>query len=290
MKKTPFISLLILSIILLSCSTGQETTSLATEESTRPALITAGGTVTEIVNGLGWGNQIIATDITSTYPPQMQDLPSIGYRNQIKAEGILAMGPEMIIAETGYLTPDVVQQLQSAGIIYHEFPKPTGIEGTRELISALGELLEAPEQASEILAALDADLAVLQEFLAGKDEKPRVGFVLTRGPETVFLAGENTFAYSMISLAGGEPAGQGFEDFVPLTPEALSQMNPEHLLFFESGLALLGGKEGLSTVQGMEQTAAFASGNILALDGHYLSGFGPRAGKAALEIAQFIHQ
>jgi iron complex transport system substrate-binding protein len=241
------------------------------------------------VHALGWGDQIIATDITSTYPPQMQELPSIGYRNQIKAEGILAMGPEMIVAESGYLTPDVVQQLQSAGIAYHEFPKPTSLEGTRQLITALGALLEASEQAASIVAGLDADLDKLQEFLAGKDAKPRVGFVLTRGPETVFLAGENTFAYSIIRLAGGEPAGQGFEDFVPLTPEALSQMNPEHLLFFESGLELLGGKEGLSAVQGMSQTTAYKEGNVLALDGHYLSGFGPRVAQAALEIAEFIH-
>jgi iron complex transport system substrate-binding protein len=290
MKTTPLFAYILLCLGLLSCSSGQESSSMSTEENTMPALITAGGTVTEIVHALGWGDQIIATDITSTYPPQMQSLPSIGYRNQIKAEGILAMGPEMIIAELGYLTPDVVQQLQSAGIAYHEFSKPTSLDGTRQLIADLGLLLNASEKADALLASLQSDLNTLQEFLSDKSSKPRVGFVLTRGPETVFLAGEKTFAHAIISLAGGEPAGEGFEDFVPLTPEALSQMNPEHLLFFESGLELLGGKEGLSAVQGMSQTTAYAAGNVMALDGHYLSGFGPRAAQAALEIAQFIHR
>jgi iron complex transport system substrate-binding protein len=69
-------------------------------------IITAGGTISEIVYELGFGDHIIATDITSTYPSSLQSLPSIGYRNQIKAEGILALGPDLLLAEEGYLSEE----------------------------------------------------------------------------------------------------------------------------------------------------------------------------------------
>ena len=61
---------------------------------------------------LGLGDRIIATDRTSTYPEKMQSLPSIGYRNQIKAEGILSLAPDIILAEEDYLSDDVLDQLK----------------------------------------------------------------------------------------------------------------------------------------------------------------------------------
>jgi iron complex transport system substrate-binding protein len=121
----------IIAFVLLLVFGCQEKRTSEQAQETRK-LITAGGTVTEIVHELGFGDQIIATDITSTYPASMQELPSIGYRNQIKAEGILALGPNLILAEEGYMTPDVVSQLQAAGIEIKFLKKPTTIEGTRK--------------------------------------------------------------------------------------------------------------------------------------------------------------
>lgn len=63
-------------------------------------------------------------------------------------------------------------------------------------------------------------------------------------------------------------------------------MNPDYLLFFESGLQSLGGLEGVRQIRGIEETNALKNNGILAFDGLYLSGFGPRVGKAALELAK----
>lgn len=251
-------------------------------------LITAGGTVTEIVHALGFGDQIVATDITSTYPAKMQELPSIGYRNQIKAEGILALGPDLVLAEEGYMTPDVVAQLQATGIEIKFFVKPTSVDGTRNIVTEIAAYLKAPEQGTEILKQLDSDLEELSTYLAGQPEKPSMAFVMARGQEMVFVAGEDTFSASLMQLAGIRSAGVGFKDFIPLTPEGLATMNPDYLLFFESGLQSIGGKEGVKNIRGIVTTTAFQKGQILSYDGLYLSGFGPRVGKAALELAKAV--
>lgn len=256
-----------------------------TEQSSRK-IITAGGTVTEIIHELGFGDQIIATDITSTYPTSMQSLPSIGYRNQIKAEGILALGPDLILAEEGYLTEDVVNQLKSAQIEIHFFKKPIRVEETKKLITDLADFFEAQVEGNRIVDELQADLDSLQSYLALNDSSPKAAFIMARGPQTVFMAGEDTFAQSIFELAGLQPAATGFKDFVPVTPEALVTMNPEFLVFFDSGIKSLGGREGLAQVKGLSDTPAFKDGHILSFDGHYLSGFGPRVGKAALELVK----
>jgi iron complex transport system substrate-binding protein len=256
-----------------------------TEQSSRK-IITAGGTVTEIIHELGFGDQIIATDITSTYPTSMQSLPSIGYRNQIKAEGILALGPDLILAEEGYLTEDVVNQLKSAQIEIHFFKKPIRVEETKKLITDLADFFEAQVEGNRIVDELHADLDRLQSYLVLNDSSPKAAFIMARGPQTVFMAGEDTFAQSIFELAGLQPAATGFKDFVPVTPEALVTMNPEFLVLFDSGIESLGGKEGLAQVKGLSDTPAFKKGHMLSFDGHYLSGFGPRVGKAALELAK----
>src|SRR5690606_9094188 len=110
-----------LFLIFLSCQSNQVKEE---KEADSKTFITAGGTITEIVYELGFGDRIIATDITSTYPESMQDLPSIGYRNQIKAEGILALGADAVLVERGYLDQDVIQQLESTQIKVHQFEKP----------------------------------------------------------------------------------------------------------------------------------------------------------------------
>ncbi|WP_339752201.1 heme/hemin ABC transporter substrate-binding protein [Algoriphagus aquimarinus] len=253
-------------------------------------IITAGGTITEVVDVLGFSDEIIATDITSTFPAFMQGLPSIGYRNQIKAEGILALGPDLVLIEEGYLSPDVVTQLKAAQVNIQVFTKPTTVAGTKKLVTELATLFEVGEKGKEVIAAIDTDIAVLKNYLESVESKPKAIFVMARGPETVFIAGDKTFAAEMFKMAEIEGGATGFEEFAPLTPESLVSMNPEYLVFFESGIQSVGGKDGLITIQGIDQTTAFKEDHIVSLDGQYLSGFGPRVGKAALDLAKAVRQ
>ena len=282
------IFLYLLPILLVACQQPKE--KAETPEGTPRQLITAGGTITEIVHELGFGKQIIATDITSTYPASMQELPSIGYRNQIKAEGILSLGADVILVETGYLNPEVIEQLKSAQVEVQIFDKPMKVEETYQLIDDLSQYLEVPEKGKQLREKLERDIQELESYKADHPKGAKIAFVMARGPETVFLAGEETFAAELFELSGLENTAQGFNGFIPLSPEALISMNPEFLLLFESGLATLGGKEGISKINGIIQTVAYKEDQIIAMDGNYISGFGPRVGKAALELAKTINE
>ena len=276
--------LLVITLAFWSCQTP---TSQKTSVESRK-IITAGGTITEVVNELGFGDQIIATDITSTFPASMQQLPSIGYRNQIKAEGILALGPDLVLIEEGYLSPDVVEQLKAAQVEIHSFPKPVSVAGAKKLVTDLAAFFEVNEKGEEVNAAIEKDILELNAYLSSQEDRPKAVFVMARGSETVFIAGDKTFAREMFDMVKIETVATGFDEFAPLTPESLVSMNPEYLVFFESGIQSLGGKEGLTKIQGIDQTTAFKEDQIVALDGQYLSGFGPRVGKAALELAKAV--
>ncbi|MBN3518802.1 ABC transporter substrate-binding protein [Algoriphagus lutimaris] len=277
--------LVFIAFSLVACGSHEKSEETTTDQTSKK-IITAGGTITEIVNALGHGDEIIATDLTSTYPEAMKELPSIGYRNQIKAEGILAFGPDLVLIEEGYLNADVITQLKAAQVELELFTKPKSIAETKTIIAELSELFQEKEKGVHLISEIDADLEKLNQFIATHESKPKALFVMARGPETLFIAGEKTFASEIFKIAQLENTATGFDEFAPLSPESLPNLNPDFIILFASSVQSLGGLEGLSKIQGIDQTTAFQKNQIITMDGHYLSSFGPRVGKAALELAK----
>ncbi|MFC3416986.1 heme/hemin ABC transporter substrate-binding protein [Algoriphagus hitonicola] len=238
MKRLVFLFFLILSA---SCGTSEEAKSKASQER---RIITAGGTISEIVAALGLQDQITATDRTSTFPAELQELPSIGYRNQIKAEGILSLNPSLVLIEEGYLNQEVIDQLQSAKIEIQQFQKPSSAEETLVMIEAVSNFFDLKEKGDSIISSVKKDLQKLEEYKQASTNSGTALFVMARGPESLFMAGKGSFATAMFDLAGVNSVAADFENFVPLTPEALIAMNPDHIVLFESGLESLGEKRG----------------------------------------------
>src|SRR3546814_10521282 len=116
-----------------------------------------------------------------------------------------------------------------------------------------------------------------------------VFFIYARGTGTMMVAGQLKQLDEMITLAGGENAVSGFEDFKPLTAESLVAANPDVILLFDSGLSSLGGIAGLLEVQGVAETNAGKARKVVEMDGQFLTGFGQRLGKAILELTKKIH-
>ena len=281
--------LLILGLLLFLLGCGEHITKNEQAIETPLKLITAGGTITEIVYSLGLSDKIIATDRTSTYPKEMQQLPSIGYRNNITAEGLISLGADLILTEEGYLAPEVTKHLTDAGVQVKSFKNEQSIESTKRLISDIASTLKAEEKGAKLLTKLATDLQAVSAQKESQKSAPKVLFVYARGQGTLNIGGKGTFAESIIQLAGGQLAVPEIEGFKPLTTESLVAANPDYLLFFDSGLKSLNGIEGALEIPGVLQTKAGQAKQIIALDGLLLSGFDSRVGAAILELSKRIH-
>lgn len=253
-------------------------------------LVTIGGTVTEIVFALGAGEQVVAVDTSSTYPPAATQRPKVGYQRQLAAEGVLALNPSAVLISSEAGPPEALEHLRNAGVPLIEVPIEYSVAGAQQAIRSVAQALGREAQGEALIAQMERELAAARQVVAGFSDRPRVLFLYARGPNTVNAAGRDTPAQAMIELAGGQNAITEFDGFKPLTPEAAAAAAPDVILMFESGLESLGGVEGLLQVPGLAQTPAGQQRRIVAMDGLYLLGFGPRLGAAVRDLAQALHQ
>ncbi len=251
-------------------------------------IITAGSAMTETVCALGDCNKIVASDKTSLYPPEIQALPSIGYRSGISAEGIISLQPTLFIVEKDYVDESVLAQVKSTGIKTIIVDRAYSLDGTKNLIRAIAVQLNKKAEGESIISRIEADLAEAESIVRISGTVPRVLCVYNRGTSSFDAAGAKTFS-EILPYVGARTAIDGVNGYKPLNAEALIAANPDYLLLFESGLKSLGGIEGALSIPGVSQTKAGKERKIIAMDGIKLSNFGPRFGEAVKQLASLLH-
>lgn len=246
-------------------------------------IVTLNGGITEIVAALGHEKEIVGTDVTSTYPESLKaTAKDLGHVRSMTIEPIMAVSPSLILASDKDINPELMGKIKSSGIKTEIFKQEFTVDGTKKLIADVAKALGNTDY-QKLNDKIDADLKQVQPIA----KKPKVLFIYARG-NMLMVSGKNTPMASLIEIAGGENAVNDFEDFKPLTPEAVVKANPDVLFFFTSGLQGAGGNEGALKMPGVAQTNAGKNKKIIAMDGGLVSGFGPRLGEAAVALNKLL--
>lgn len=294
------LGLLLGSLMLFSCASDSENNTEASTSETETKelrIVSLNGTLTELLYACNLGDKIVGVDVTSTYPDVVKEVANLGHANKLNAEAILALKPNLVLIDAQQKDNKVLEQIKAAGIQTEVIDIPQELNGALSVAESLETVLDQEIDTKELEATITKNTNALSELLAQHTEhKPKVLFIYARGARMMMVAGKNTFAETMITLAGGTPIAAEFESFKPLTPEALVEYQPDVVLMFDSGLASMAdasknvsGEEQLFQMPGMEQTPAGKNRRVITMEGLYLSGFGPRASAAALELATALH-
>lgn len=286
-------TLLVLAISLLtvaSCKnetkTTEDTTATDTIAKTEHKIISLNGAITEIVAALGHEGQLVGRDVTSTWPESVKETATdLGHVRSLSVESVMALQPTIILATEKDMNPELRERLKSSGVTAHVFPQEYSPEGTKKLIADVAEALGHNDY-KKLQDKIDADLAKVQPLA----NSPKVLFIYARGAGNLMVGGKNTPVDKVIALAGAQNAVTEFEDYKPLTPEALIQANPDVILMFDSGIGSLGGPQGVLKIQGIDKTNAGKNKKIISMDGGLLSGFGPRVGEAATQLNSLLSE
>ena len=248
----------------------------------------AGGSLTEIVYLLEQENKLVAVDITSNFPEEAKQLPSIGYVRALSAEGVLSLSPSLILGEDDTGPPTVMEQLSRVGIQIEIIPEENSTDGIIKKVKCVAEILGVDKNTKDkTLAILNADakeLKLLTEM--NKKESPKVMFILSMESGSPTVGGRDTSADGLIKMTGAVNVMDSFEGWKPVSTEAIIQAKPDFILISERGLNSFGSIEKLGQHPSLVFTPAAKNNNIIAMDGMAMLGFGPRTISSAKDIAQ----
>lgn len=186
--------------------------------------------LTELAYALGGGSSLVGRSSACDYPPEALSLPIMGDFALPDLERILALHPRVVVSND-LVNPGVSRALEAQGIAVEVLPSRNVAEYLLA-VKRMGELLDCREAAGKEEGRVGK---FLKEW-AGRPGKSRRALVLV-WDNPPMVAGEGTFCWEMLRLAGGDMDFQGREGYFVPGAEWLLSSQPECLVVFrESAL------------------------------------------------------
>jgi len=262
------------SVIVLFLSVGLSASAQA-DLHHNEKLITAGGTITEIVFALGAGDRVIAVDQSSQFPDEVKERPMVGYYRELAAEGVLSFAPDKVLAIEGVGRKEVVKQIESTGVEVVIYKKPTDIDGLITLIQQLGGDLDKNTEAQALIAKFTASLP---EVSTGNTAK--AVFLLSASERGLIAAGTETVPQLIFNYAGVENIAAQHKGFKGINSEALALQQPDFLVAPEHVVMGAGGKEKFCQSPTLSLLEAARDCRLLIMDSLKSLGMTPRLAEA----------
>ena len=252
----------------------------------------------EIIWALGAQDRVVGVDLSSTYPPAIKDVQTVGYHRALSAEGILSLHPTAVIHDNNIGPPQVVEQIQQLGLPMKTFTaKNNSIDGTKALMREMGAFFHKEDRAEELCRNLDSQYASSIEKAKQFTESPRIAVIHFGRASNVYLVvgkggeGDGGAASQMIEWAGGQMAvdAKGMQRMA--SPELIAQANPDIILVTDFGYDRLGGPvDEIKALPGVATSNAAKNNRIYRIEENQLMYFGPRTGENIEKVAAIIHQ
>ncbi len=295
MKRILLAALLPVALLLSSCARFNNQAN----DSKAERLVVISQTYNEIIWALGAQDRVVGVDYSSTYPPEVKKVQTVGYHRALSAEGILSLHPTAIIHDNNIGPPQVVEQLKGLNIPMKTFDaKNDSVEGTKALVREMGAYFHKEQRAEELCRTLDSQLAASLEAVKKYTDRPRVAVIHFGRASNVYLVvgkgggtGDGSAAGRMIEWAGGEPAINSDRMQRMESPEIVAQANPDVILVTDYGFDRAGGDlEQIKALPGVATSNAAKTGRIYRVEENQLMYFGPRTGENVEKVAAIIHQ
>ena len=252
----------------------------------------------EIIWALGAQDKVVGIDLSTTYPPEVKQVQTVGYHRALSAEGILSLHPTGIIHDNNIGPPQVVQQLQQLNIPMKTFSaKNDSFDGTKALIREMGAYFHKEQRAEELCKTFDDQRAVSLEKVKQYSDHPRVAVIHFGRASNVYLVvgkgggGDGGGVSQMVELAGGQMAVENRGMQRMESPEIIAQANPDVILLTNYGYDRLNGSlDQIKALPGVATSNAARNNHIYRIEENVLNYFGPRSGENIAKVAEIIHQ
>ena len=241
-------------------------------------VVCASPAVAEIVFALGCGDRVVGVSDFTDWPPGAAAKPSIGGALSPNRERILALAPDLVLAQGR--SEALGDFARAQGLAFRARPLDT-LEDLRAAIADFAGILGAEAEGRRLIAEMAAGFATVPKV----DPIP-VFLALGHAPgdlSGLMTAGPGTFLSEIVARAGGiNVFGDVSAPWPEISQETLIRRKPAIILDFQSAPVDEARRAALAADW---ERLGFHAGQIRVLTEDYLLKPGPRAVQAAVRIA-----
>lgn len=241
-------------------------------------IVSAAPSTTELAFAVGLGDEVVAVDKFSNYPPEAASRTSIGSYIEPDLEAILGARPDLVLVTDVHLA-ELVPALEQ-----REIPtlvlSARNIEGVLLNLLLLGRVAGDDAAAERVVADLRTRIAAVEARVAGREA---VSVFYELDP-SLFTAGPGTFIDDVIRRAGGRNvAAAAGEAYPQLSAEEVITADPAVILLADEAAGVT--PDAVAGRAGWANVAAVRNGRIVVIDPDVGSRPGPRVVDALERIA-----
>jgi iron complex transport system substrate-binding protein len=244
-------------------------------------IVSLSPTATEDLFAIGSGEQVIAVDDQSDYPPEAPTTDLSGYEPNVEA--IAGYEPDLLVYATE--PGDLGSSLESLGITALQLDAAVTLEEAFEQITTLGLATGHAADAFTLTERMQADV---QAIVAGSGRSAGLSFYYELD-DTYYSVTSKTFIgqlFEMLALENiADPAGKGSGGYPQLSAEYIIESDPD-LIFLADTKCCGQSPQTVAARPGWDEIAAVTDGGVVPLDDDVASRWGPRVVDLLRQIAE----
>ena len=245
--------------------------------------------VAESLFAIGAGDQVVAREDNTTYPPEAAALPSVGSLwGELPLETILSFEPDLVIVAE-ITSPEDVQKMEDAGLTVFWQANPKTFDDLYQNLRDLAALTGHEQEAEALIAQLQERVQTVAEALQDVQDEPLVFYELdATDPSNPWTAGPGSFISYVIQQAKGRNAGDILEsEWAQISIEALVEQDPDIILLADAPYGVT--PESVAQRAGWDALTAVQEGRVYPFDPKLLSVPGPRLVDGLETLAVMLH-
>ncbi len=258
-----------------STTTAPEPQDPATDAGDAPErIVSLSPTGTEMLFAVGAGEQVVAVDDQSDFPPEAPVTDLSGYEPNVEA--IIAFEPDLVVATD--LPEDVASGIEAVGAEVLDLPAATVLDETYEQIENVGIATGHEDEAADVVAAMRAEV---DELVATVPPRPEPLTYYHELDDQLYSITSQTFIGQLYALVGltsvadaADPDGD-LGGYPQLSPEFIVEADPD-FVFLADTECCAQDAETLAARPGFADLRAVAEGNVVELSDDVASRWGPR--------------
>ena len=202
-------------------------------ESRPERIASLSATHTEILFGLDAGDQVVAVDQFSTFPPEAAELEQVD-AFELNVEAVASLDPDLVVL--AFDPGDAVASFEALGIPTLLFDAPVDLDDAYTQMEVLGAATGHVAEAAEMVAQVES--GILEAVSSVPAPAEPVTYYYELDPQ-LFTVTSETFVGSLFSMFGMEnvadPADTVGSGYPQLSPEAVIDADPD-LIFLADTL------------------------------------------------------